>query len=176
VLGLISMSHQAIKKSIRNYAKAYSELQFWQDNHNAIPSGDQKTGSIGEYYSFLYLSHIYPVSILTYGGHSQKGWDINVDLNGEPIKIQVKTVSEYSKTRTISPIHKGWDFLYLICLDLDLYPSGFWIIEDKSIFGGQDILKSRKCPIPGSSRTGSKDIPFGKNIVDDMKEAIEKAV
>ncbi len=50
------MSHNKIKHAIKNYAKAYQALQYWQDNHPAIPGGDQKTGSIGEYYAYLYLS------------------------------------------------------------------------------------------------------------------------
>ena len=170
------MPHNEIKKSIRNYAKAYSELQHWQDNHHAIPGGDQKTGSIGEYYAYLYLSSTYPGATLTYGSHSQKGWDIDVVRNGVSTKIQVKAVSKYSKTRTISPIHKGWDLLYLIYLDLNLYPKGFWIIEDKSIFGDSDILKSRKCPDPDKSGTGSRGIPFGGNVIDRLINAVEKTV
>lgn len=54
------MSHNKIKHAIKNYAKAYDSLQHWQDTHHAIPGGDQKTGSIGEYYAYLYLSTIYP--------------------------------------------------------------------------------------------------------------------
>ena len=166
------MSHQEIKESIRKYAEAYSELQHWQDTHHAIPGGDQKTGSIGEYYAYQYVTSSYPGATLTYGSHSQKGWDIDVVSKGVSTKIQVKTVSRYSKTRTISPIHKGWDLLYLIYLDRDLYPKGFWIIEDKSLFGDSDTLKSKKCPDPDKSSTGSKNIPFGENMVNDLVRAI----
>ena len=122
------MSHNKIKHAIKNYAKAYHSLQYWQDNHHAIPGGDQKTGCIGEYYAYLYLSFIFPNATLKYGSHSEKGWDIDVVNNGLSKKIQVKTVSQYSKTRTISPIHKGWNSLYLIYVDFDLYPVGFWFI------------------------------------------------
>lgn len=166
------MSHNKIKHAIKNYAKAYRSLQYWQDNHHAIPGGDQKTGSIGEYYAYLYLSIIYPKATLTYGGHSEKGWDINVVVNDVSTKVQVKTVSKYSKTRTISPIHKGWDLLYLIYVDLDMWPNGFWVIDDKSIFGDFDSLKSKKCPNPEKIGTGSNGIPFGENIVDSLIDAI----
>lgn len=167
------MSHNKIKHAIKNYAKAYSSLQYWQDNHHAIPGGDQKTGSIGEYYAYLYLSFIYPNATLSYGTHSEKGWDINVVENDISTKIQVKTVSKYSKTRSISPIHKGWDLLYLIYVDLDMQPKGFWVIDDKSIFGDSDSLKSKKCPNPEKIGTGSKNIPFGENIIDSLINAID---
>lgn len=167
------MSHNKIKHAIKNYAKAYHALQYWQDNHPAIPGGDQKTGSIGEYYAYLYLSYMYPDAELLFGSHSEKGWDINVLDNSKSNKIQVKTVSQYSKTRTISPIHKGWDSLFLIFVDFDFYPTGFWIIEDRSIFGDSDKLKSKKCPHPDKSGTGSIDIPFGENIVASLLESIE---
>ena len=167
------MSHSEIKKSINNYAKAYSELQHWQDNHPSIPGGDQKTGSIGEYYAYLYLSKTYPNAILNYGRHSEKGWDIEIEEGDVSIKVQVKAVSQYSKTRTISPIHKGWDILYLIYLNRELYPIGFWIVEDNLIFGKKEQLTSRKCPIPGKPNTGSKDIPFSDNLISDFSKAIE---
>lgn len=167
------MSHNKIKHAIKNYAKAYSRLQYWQNNHHAIPGGDQKTGSIGEYYAYLYLETNNPDADIIYGGHSEKGWDINFVINGISTKVQVKTVSQYSKTRTISPIHKGWDQLYLIYINQDLIPIGFWVIDDNSIFGDSESLKSKKCPIPGVINTGSKNIPFGKNIVDSLIASIE---
>ncbi len=166
------MSHNKIKHAIKNYSKAYKALQYWQDNHHAIPGGDQKTGSIGEYYAYLYLSIIYPNAALTYGSHSEKGWDIDVSENGVSTKVQVKTVSKYSKTRTISPIHKGWDILYLIYVGFDMLPRGFWVIDDTSIFGSLDVLKSKKCPNPDKIGTGSNGIPFGENIVDSLIESI----
>ena len=63
------MSHNKIKHAIKNYAKAYRSLQYWQDNQHAIPGGDQKTGSIGEYYTYLYLSSNYPSANIIYGNH-----------------------------------------------------------------------------------------------------------
>ena len=43
---------------------------------------------------------------------SSCSWDLEVKEEGKkPIKIQVKTVSDYSKTSRISPIHRGYDQL-----------------------------------------------------------------
>lgn len=166
------MSHNKIKHAIKNYSKAYQALQYWQDNHHAIPGGDQKTGSIDEYYAYLHLSIIYPNAILNYGSHTEKGWDIDVFENGLSTKVQVKTVSKYSKTRTISPIHKGWDLLYLIYVGFDMLPNGFWIIEDTSIFGPLEVLRSKKCPVPDKVNTGSRGMGFSDNIVDSLNESI----
>ncbi|MDZ7663006.1 hypothetical protein [Thiohalophilus sp.] len=166
------MSHSEIQEVIKKYAKAYSEFQDWQDSHPAIPGGDQKTGCIGEYYAYIYLLYSYPDAELKYGTHSEKGWDIELTNGISKTRIQVKTVSQFSKTRTISPIHKGWDVLYLLYLNKELYPIGFWIIEDAEIFGEREKLTSRKCPIPGKLNTGSKDIPFGENLIEPLENAI----
>jgi len=166
------MSHFEIQKVIKRYAKAYSDLQHWQDNHPAIPGGDQKTGSIGEYYAYLYLLYSYPDAELIYGSHSEKGWDIELNDGITKTRIQVKTVSQFSKTRTISPVHKGWDALFLMYLNRELYPIGFWVIEDCEIFGEQEKLTSKKCPIPEKINTGSKNIPFGDNLIGALRQAI----
>jgi len=166
------MNIESIHKSIEQYASAYGNLQNLQDNSDLIPLGDQKTGCIGEFYVFLYLNQIHPSSKINYAGHSNKGWDIKVEFENSNLKIQVKTVSAYSTTRTISPIHKGWDQLFIIYLSRDLKPLGFWQINDPFIFGENDCLKGRKCKNPNNPNTGSKDIPFGKNKIEELKNAI----
>ena len=166
------MDLKSIHKSIEQYASAYENLQWQQDNSGLIPQGDQKTGCIGEFYAFLYLIKNYPSSKITYAGHSNKGWDIEVDSESINLKLQVKTVSAYSATRAISPIHKGWDQLLIIYLGKDLKPLGFWQICDPLIVGDNSCLKGRKCKDPNNLNTGSKDIPFGKNRVEELKNAI----
>jgi len=160
------MSYDKIDKAILEYANAYEKLEGYQITDPSIPRGDQKTGSIGEYYSYRYLSSVYSTQKLEYGSHSEKGWDIRiVDCN---IKVQVKTVSAFSKTRSISPIHHGWNVLHLIYLNKSFWPEGFWIIEDLSILSGKDKLAGKKCRMPGKPATGSKDIPFGENRVGEL--------
>jgi hypothetical protein len=168
------MSHQDIQKAISEYAQAYALLQKLQDTMPWIPGGDQKTGCIGEYYAYLYLQSMYGAEILSYGGHSEKGWDIKVDLEATKL-IQVKTVSAFSKTRTISPIHKGWDELYIIYLSKSFEPQGFWIIADKTIFGAKEKITSAKCRNPNKERTGSAIIPFGENRIKELLYVIGSA-
>ncbi|PCJ33712.1 MAG: hypothetical protein COA75_14880 [Cellvibrionales bacterium] len=159
-----------ISIAIEGYAKAYKNLEALQKTVASIPKGDQKTGCIGEYYSYRYLQHTNPNSLLAYGSHSEKGWDIEIKSSG--LRVQVKTVSAYSKTRTISPIHKGWDILHILYLNTALKPEGFWVVKDTSIFGNKNELKSRKCKKPTNPNTGSKDIPFGTNLVKQLTEII----
>lgn len=168
------MPHQKIQQSIKIYAAAYAELQHLQDTHHSIPGGDQKTGCIGEYYAYLYLRMLYGEESLRYGSHSEKGWDIEVAAN-PAFRVQVKAVSAFSKTRTISPIHKGWDQLFIVFLSKNLIPEGFWIIEDKSIFGQKEMLTSLKCRIPNKPLTGSACIPFGQNKIIELNTAIAQA-
>jgi hypothetical protein len=60
----------AIFAAIRSYASSYSQLQDIQERSSLIPKGDQKTGCIGEAYSYLHLRRLHPDATLTYGGHS----------------------------------------------------------------------------------------------------------
>lgn len=169
------MSHQDIQSAISQYAQAYDRLQKLQDSLPWIPGGDQKTGCIGEYYAYLYLLSLYDETQLSFGGHSEKGWDIEIAKN-PIVRIQVKTVSAFSKTKTISPIHKGWDELYIIYLSKNFTPEGFWVIKDNDIFGTKNKITSAKCRVPDHPRTGSAIIPFGENKVSVLRAAVELAI
>lgn len=147
-----------ISESISSYASAYDMFETLQETYSHfMPSGDQKTGVIGEFYSMLFLHKMYPESRIILGNTAQKGWDIVVFPNRQNRKyIQVKTVSEFSKSRRISPIHYGWDKLFLMYLNKNLSPIGFWIIGDKTIIKRGEILKGKTMPIPDKINTGSK--------------------
>jgi len=169
------MSHQDIQSAIAEYAQAYDRLQKLQEEMPWLPGGDQKTGSIGEYYAYLYLLSLYDESCLSYGSHSEKGWDIKVE--GESTSyVQVKTVSAFSKTRAISPIHKGWDELYILYLNKSLKPEGFWIIDDRDISGAKESITSAKCQRPNNPVTGSSIIPFGKNHIEQLDAAVDSVL
>ena len=168
------MRHSRIRDAIKAYAQAYGDLQHFQDTDPSIPTGDQKTGAIGEYYVYRHLASVHGEHNLTYGSHSEKGWDIEVGGGDQPMRVQVKTVSAYSTTRTISPIHCGWDELHLVYLSKQLYPLGYWKITDRSLVPVGSQLKSRKCALPHKPGTGSKDIKFGDNLVNLLTECLEQ--
>lgn len=155
--------------AIRSYATAYSELQEIQKNSELIPKGDQKTGCIGEFYGYLHLSRLYPDATLKYGRHSEKGWDIHVKSSTYDFRVQVKTVSAYSKTRAISPIHHGWDELWIIFLDCSFHPCGFWVIEDRELVSKNEVRKGCRCPLPNDPLSGSPSIRFGANRIEELE-------
>jgi hypothetical protein len=166
------MSHDKLQDTIELYADAYDRLERLQDQLPWIPSGDQKTGCIGEYYAYVYLLSRHDDEKISFGNHSQKGWDIKVE-ESVPQYIQVKTISEFSETRTMSPIHKGWSQLFIIYLNKSLEPEGFWVITDNSIVGPANPIKGKRCKEPGNDNTGSHAIPFGPNRCNELTDAIE---
>ena len=160
---------------IQKYAQAYSDLEDLQLNPQLtfLPKrGDQKTGVVGEFYVYLFLRNRHPASGLSYGGHSQKGWDIKV--SAPSLKVQVKTVSQFSKTRAMSPIHSGWDELHILYLDKEFRPMGFWIVTETSIADAEP-LKNKRCPDPKCPEpSGSSAIPFGENRIEDLRRALTR--
>jgi len=150
--------------AIQNYATAYKALNTLQiagdEKDFPIPKRDQKTGCIGEFYSYLYLASILEQGQqIDFGGHSEKFWDLKVVDRDKTIEeekgnfdertiyhwIQVKTVSAYAKFRTLSPIHleeepieKRGSFgtrfsLYVLHLNERSSPDGFWIFEKDTL-------------------------------------------
>ncbi|MCB1231982.1 MAG: hypothetical protein KDN19_17060 [Verrucomicrobiae bacterium] len=158
---------------IRQYADAYSAIQSIQETSPMIPGGDQKTGSVGEFYSFLFLSHKFPDAKLEFGNHSQKAWDIKVSFPSNRMeRVQVKTVSAFSKTRIISPIHHGWTQLHVLFLNRKLQPTGFWVIDDSDFVTAGKVRSGCRCRDPEKPGTGSPAIPFGPNRIDELNAAI----
>ena len=153
-----SKTHE-IQKAIKTFAKGYAALESLQHEDDAlIPKCDQKTGAIGEFYAMIYAKHLYEgkVDTFEFGNPSQHAWDIKICKNKKKIRtIQVKTVSGFSKTSTISPIHFGWDELWLMRLDRSFFPEGLWVIEDKSWIKQGDSITGKKMPKMGVSNSGS---------------------
>lgn len=166
---------KVIFEAIQSYALSYARLQDIQEQSHLIPKGDQKTGCIGEFYGYLHLRRLYPSATLTYGGHSEKGWDIHVKSEAVDLLVQIKTVSGYSETRTISPIHHGWHQLWLIFIDRDFVPKGFWAIDDRTIVAEKEVRKGCKCPSPSNPRSGSPSISFGENRIDELMKTINES-
>ncbi|GMO36215.1 MAG: hypothetical protein Ta2B_16310 [Termitinemataceae bacterium] len=118
-------------KVVSEYAKIYETFEMIQKDgrHDFMPvHGDQKTGIIGESFVYEYFKRN-NMQDITFGGASEKGWDIEFSENNIVKKIQVKTVSIFSKTRTISPIHYGWDELYLVSLNTLFQPDNIWVVK-----------------------------------------------
>lgn len=164
---------ERIRQAIAKYAAAYERLDRLQRKSDLIPVGDQKTGCIGEFYAYLYLAAKHPAATLSFGGHSQKGWDLEVRVGGRVRRVQVKTVSGYSRTRRMTPLHRGWDELIVVYLGRDLRPQGFWIVTDTSIVPPGGVLKSCRCPTPDGQSPGSVRIPFAENRVAELCAVIE---
>lgn len=161
-----------IQAVIARYAEAYAALQQVQEQSPLIPMGDQKTGAIAEFYARLYLGHRYPDARIAFGGHSESGWDLDLRRSGGMgFRIQVKGVSAFSTTRRISPIHLGWDQLYLVFLGRDFVPRGFWIVEDNAIMAAGPL---RHCcsPDPLRSHGGSKKLKLGANRIAELLAAV----
>ena len=112
---------------VEKYANAYADFESIQkpgkDRIDFVPEkGDQKTGVIGEAYIYKYLKEK-GCEDVKFAEPSQKSWDIKYTEKGEEITIQVKTVSEFSECQIISEIIPGFDILYLVKLNKQLYPT-----------------------------------------------------
>ena len=117
--------------AIKGYALAYAAMEQLQRREGALfPIGDRKTGVIGEFYARLYAAHEWPKAALVYGTPSERAWDITVRRVAKPDhRIQVKAVSSHSQTSRVSPIHPGWDELYLMRFNADFMPVGFLVLQ-----------------------------------------------
>jgi hypothetical protein len=99
---------------------------------------------------------------------------ISGDETGPDIKVQVKTVSGYSKTRSITPLFPGWDHLYLVYLGRNLMPEGFRIVTDNDIFRGRLSLTGLTMRKPSNLRSGSLSIPWDHNRVEELMRAVQE--
>ena len=156
-----------IEDAISEYAAAYRRLEDLQRQGGPLQIGDQKTGVIGEYYVYRYLQRKYPSASLRYGTHSEKGWDIEVSEDRKKVQFQVKTVSAYSRTRGLSPIHSGNYFLYVVSLNAEFCPDGFWLVR-LAEYGDGTVMSGVKCPRPGVCGHISRGIRFGECLLPEL--------
>lgn len=171
----------------KDYSKVYTKFEEFQ-KENILPNGDQKTGVIAEYYAKIYIE-----KIILKGNkkirYSNPGscFDLSYfDNNGQEIKVQVKAVSAYSKTRIIAPLNlseNAFDILYLFDLDKYFMPINFYINTFKDII---QIVNSEnkkdKTRIIGSTLrginyenkkiNGSKYYNIDINYIKDLKLAL----
>jgi len=178
------ITHESVSDAIEAYAKAYALLEKIQnpdskpeESSRLMPTGDQKTGCIGEYWAMRFARNRWPKKICKFGTHSEHGWDIQVE--GTSSRIQVKTVSGWSKSRRLSPIHNPttrpkkasvdwapWTDLWLIYLSKDLIPTGFWQLKFGDInFGDREKLSGFVIRKPNGEAGGSSPIRWPKNTI-----------
>ncbi len=170
-------------EAIKRYAEAYEWLDEIQHGKVGLPIGDQKTGVVAEFYARLYAVATY--EDVECGSASQRGWDLRVrsPQTGQLEAVQVKAVSDYSKTRRVSPIHlssdQGDDLqqLWLICLDKKLSLKSFKILQrsDLLVRGMAEgcVLKNKTMPI--GPNTGSVELRGGQDMTEAMKDVIKES-
>ncbi|MBP5443018.1 MAG: hypothetical protein J6Y60_07245 [Treponema sp.] len=135
---------EEFKKMVSSYAKAYAEFENKQKQFDFIPEkGDQKTGVIGEAYIYKYLT-AKGYKDVEFGSPSEEVWDVKYKDKNRDIKIQVKTVSDFSEEKIISPIHPGFDYLYLIRLNRLFVPEKVLRISGEK--WTDSIIKGKRFP------------------------------
>ena len=168
--------HETLLKAIKCYAIAYEKLDDLQKENGGknIPIGDQKTGSVGEFYALHALRQRSPDTadlIQLSNNPSEKGWDIVDKSNGEEIKYSVKTTSEYSASRSLSKIKRNdWQFLILVYLDKYLKPIYIAQFKESDIFEGDTkdaVLTGKIAPnfVQGNLVDGSKVFNIPKTLL-----------
>ncbi len=160
-------------RAIMQYALAYKKLESIQ-RAGLLPIGDQKTGVIAEFYAQIYAESRY--ARLKTGHSSQSAWDLMVSdtKTGRFEAVQVKAVSDFSQTRRVSPIHPGWDQLWLICLDERLEPYSFKILHRKQVEWAGSTMKNRVMPGGLDKKAGSAEFIVAEDQTEAMLSAIRK--
>jgi len=160
--------------AIRQYAEAYERLEHLQRAQNALlPIGDQKTGVIAEFYARIYAQTQFPASELIFGTPSEHIWDIKVRTAGQPDHlIQVKCVSAHSRTSRVSQIHPGWHELYLLRLNNQFWPIGFWTMKAADAVWSTTKLGGSTMPRPGLTASGSAVFSSAKDQLEHMLAAV----
>jgi hypothetical protein len=160
--------------AIRAYATAYDKLERIQRSRREdLPLGDQKTGVIGEFFAMLHARRRFPETKLEFGAG---GWDICVTPASGSVKlIQVKAVSVHSGTSRISPIHSGWDELWLMRLDRQLLPEGFWTFCKVDVPWSSVTVEYSTMPRHGKPRSGSEIFRSRKDALTDLWQSLNAA-
>jgi len=164
---------------VKKYAEAYQELEEIASYMEFIPSaGDQKTGVLGEAYIFKYLQRQGHPDV-EFGNAAQKGWDIKYPFGLAPngvVLVQVKTVSAFSKTKAISPIHFAPDYceLFLVSLNRNFIPDVVWKPTGYNpakikVKNGEKVVMGTK--MPRHETDTASGFTGLENITEDFKNA-----
>ncbi len=166
-------------ETVKKYAEAYGDFEKIQksSDFDFIPIGDQKTGVIGEAFIFEYLKR-QGYQDLEFGNAAQKAWDIKYSFGlapNEKVLVQIKTVSAFSKTKRVSPIHFAEDYceLYLVSLNKNLLPDNIWKPKGYNpakikIRGDEKIVIGTRMPKNiNDTASGFTDL---ENVFEDFKK------
>lgn len=171
-----------IKTLINEYARLYKDFEEKQDG-KILPGGDQKTGVIAEYYAKCYIEKVIGVEAVY--ANAGKSYDLHYTFNDIKFKVQVKAVSAHSKTRIIAPLNltknennNTFDYLYLISLDENFKPDGFYINTYESIIKKLEKKNDTRTKIQGATMQGKNKngywlFDFGNNEKDKLNDAID---
>lgn len=164
-----------IDRVVIEYARAYSEL--WKQvqlNQSEFPGAVISCGTVGEYYSRIYLRHRFPESAIRFGAPNERGWDIEVSASSESrIRFQVKVISTCRKTRVISALVTGFDQLIILCLDGMLFPIKAFLFEDSTVFRSPTRIRTLTVPDSTKARSGSGVFTQAKDISREFWDALE---
>jgi hypothetical protein len=176
---MINSTFDRFIEIVEMYSKSYEEFENFQKNRDKNPfipeHGDQKTGIIGEAFVYEYLLRKGKTD-LKFGNASEKAWDISYIEGSVKVLNQIKTTSSFSQTRTISPIHKGWNYLFLVSLDKRFIPNSIWIINNEAIINwpknekNVEIITGMKMPKPDTIVISNNIIRELNDIFDDFKK------
>jgi len=162
--------------AISTYARAYKQIELVQRANPALlPRGDQKTGGIAEFYGRLFAVQRFAPVKPEFGSTSEHAWDIKIPQpNGDSLKIQIKAVSAHAEKSRISPIHSGWDELWLMRLTEEMCPEGFWIYRKSNCPWALSSQKSKTMPQRGRPGTGSVELRDGEDMLPELLEVIAR--
>lgn len=158
-----------ILKLFNEYAAIYNRFEDLQENKDneerLLPGGDQKTGVIAEYYAKCYIQSFKSKVKSVAFAESGEPYDILYsDEERTNIRVQVKGVSAFSKTRVIAPLNikvdeatdkKPFDELFLIDLDVNFEPIGFYKYSFEVINERAKIKKNDRIKVVGSTMRGT---------------------
>lgn len=166
---------QAIFSAIAEYAIAYARLEAIQRKRpNDLPRGDQKTGVIAEFFARIFSRTRFPKATLEFGTTSEHAWDLRViRSNIVPLHIQVKAVSAHADIRGISPLHPGWNELWLMRLDKSLSPEGFWCFRKNEVSWSHKTIKSSTMPRRTKPKTGSAIYREARDKLPELLRALK---
>lgn len=173
-----------ISRLIGDYANIYEQFEKLQ-NGIVLPKGDQKIGVIAEYYAKCYIESKYK----TVAEYQKSGASFDLSYktkSGKLVKVQVKCVSAYSKTRIIAPLNlnkNSFDELYLMALDKSFYPVAFYINTYAQIKALLATKGDKREKIVGSvmkglsielkEKSGTWLYDFGENKVEELRGSIK---
>lgn len=169
---------------IQKYSEIYSGFENLQ-KRKILSGGDQKTGVIGEYYVKTYLERKYTGKITecNYANPGQP-FDISYKLNKRLYKVQVKTISDHSETRTIAQLNldkRPFDHLYLLSLNNDFKPNRLYICTYDSIKRKLDARKDDRTILKGTIMIGNGkkgswmyDFDNREDMIEEMRRYLEE--